>query len=439
MKRTAARKLCVIGISVASLLVTMNASAQTIYDVNSTADLVDSNLLAVSCNTVENTCTLRAAVMQANRVGGDVMINVPAGTYFLGMPTADDEGSGDVNLTPPQSPFNPVITIKGAGSALTIIDGNATDRVLSVATGRTAVLDSLTIQNGFFHGEGGGINNEGILTLTNVVVRANHTTEYCGGGIHNVGQLGVYSSTIGFNYSETGVGGGVCSDGGSGPVGLTIVKSTIDQNLARLGGGIYNTNGAVVVMINSTISENYASKDAGGIFSYGTINIYNSTIAFNQADSDADHVGKGGGIYSETSGTFNLRNSVVAGNYLNSIPHIPDDCNGAVGSYGVNRFGVVAGCSITHIGAGSVDTAIGSLTELGPLRDNGGPTRTHALVPPSIMIDGGGSAGGCLDSNSNPITVDQRGRSRVMIGLACDIGAFEYDEFIFHNGFEGSG
>jgi len=53
------------------------------------------------------------------------------------------------------------------------------------------------------------------------------------------------------------------------------------------------------------------------------------------------------------------------------------------------------------------------------------------------MVDGAGSAGGCVDSNNNALTVDQRGRSRVMIGLGCDIGAFEYDPGdIFISGFQ---
>jgi hypothetical protein len=438
VKTTFARKFRVIGISVASLLMAMNASAEVIYDVNSNADLIDNDLLVATCNTAANTCTLRAAVMQANRIGGDVTINVPAGTYFLGKPTADAEGSGDLNLNAP-SVSNAVITITGKGPALTIIDGSGTDRVLSVAAGRTAVLGSLTIQHGDFHGEGGGINNEGILTLTNVVVRGNHSTEYCGGGIHNVGQLGVYSSTIGSNVSDTGIGGGVCSNGAAGPVGLTIVKSTIDHNFARSGGGIYNTNGAVVVMINSTISGNYANTDGGGIYSYGTINIYNSTIAFNQADADGDLVGKGGGIYSDASGgTFNLRNSVVAGNYHGPTLQVPDDCNGAFGSYGVNKFWVIDGCSITQFLPGNVWTGMESLAELGPLHDNGGPTRTHALVPPSSLVDGGEPTQGCVDSNNHELTIDQRGSSRVMTGFGCDIGAFEYDEFIFQNGFDRS-
>jgi hypothetical protein len=66
---------------------------------------------------------------------------------------------------------------------------------------------------------------------------------------------------------------------------------------------------------------------------------------------------------------------------------------------------------------------------LGPLQDNGGPTRTQALMPDSPAIDAGNNTAG--------FTYDQRltGFKRV-VGGAADIGAFEYDpDIIFVNGF----
>ncbi len=55
---------------------------------------------------------------------------------------------------------------------------------------------------------------------------------------------------------------------------------------------------------------------------------------------------------------------------------------------------------------------------LGPLRNNGGPTLTHALLWGSPAIDGGSNAG-C------PAT-DQRGVARPQRGT-CDIGALEFN------------
>ena len=53
---------------------------------------------------------------------------------------------------------------------------------------------------------------------------------------------------------------------------------------------------------------------------------------------------------------------------------------------------------------------------LGPLKNNGGPTETHALLPGSPAIDAG-------DDRVTPPT-DQRGEPRPQ-GAASDIGAYE--------------
>jgi len=56
---------------------------------------------------------------------------------------------------------------------------------------------------------------------------------------------------------------------------------------------------------------------------------------------------------------------------------------------------------------------------LAALADNGGPTRTHALAGSSPAVD---AATEC------DVTVDQRYVSRPQ-GAACDIGAFEFDDY----------
>jgi hypothetical protein len=234
--------------------------------------------------------------------------------------------------------------------------------------------------------------------------------------------------------TATEAGGGLASFYGESGV----QQSTISGNLARHGGGI--TNASSLYVANSTISGNHADDDGGGIENTGTANVFNATIVFNQANADTNAAGNGGGFYNSPGGSFSLRNSVVAGNYL-SAPPIDDDCWGAFDSYGRNKYWVAgggAGCNRTHVGPGS-DTLLLSLGELGPLQDNGGPTQTHALVFPSNMIDGAESTLGCIDDNVDtsvsPLPYDQRGYPRVN-GVRCDIGAFELQESIFANGFQ---
>jgi hypothetical protein len=66
---------------------------------------------------------------------------------------------------------------------------------------------------------------------------------------------------------------------------------------------------------------------------------------------------------------------------------------------------------------------------LGPLRDNGGPTRTHALYSRSPAIDAGGGTP----------NYDQRGSGYARkAGAGIDIGAYEVQaDVVFTGGFEG--
>ena len=122
----------------APLIATPAANAQqppalVVYNVNTVADLVDDNVADGICHTSANTCSLRAAVMQANHLGtpGIVRIQVPAGTYVLSrLPNASNgEDSGDLNLTAPLSAAQSIAII-GAGATSTFIDGNLSDGVI---------------------------------------------------------------------------------------------------------------------------------------------------------------------------------------------------------------------------------------------------------------------------------------------------------------------
>jgi hypothetical protein len=141
-------------------------------------------------------------------------------------------------------------------------------------------------------------------------------------------------------------------------------------------------------------------------------------------------------VYNYGGGTFNLRSTVVAGNILNRETFWDDDCAGALGSYGRNKFWRL--CTITQNGVGDY-TLLGSLSELAPLANNGGPTRTHAIVAPSDMIDGAEPIFGCRDKTGSVILADQRGFAR-SVGVRCDIGSFELGasdpSLIFVDGFE---
>lgn len=128
------------------------------------------------------------------------------------------------HLTPPVD-----VTIKGAGTAATLVDGGGNGTVLTIAAGRTVTVANLTLQNGYTTNCGGGISNSGALALGRVSVTGNR-----------------FVSTP---VETPGLGGGVCNNGT-----LTITASTISSNTAEGGGGIYNTG--VLTVYTSTIANN---------------------------------------------------------------------------------------------------------------------------------------------------------------------------------------
>ncbi|MEO5622751.1 MAG: choice-of-anchor Q domain-containing protein [Dokdonella sp.] len=422
-----------------ALLFAPEVFAVQTFTVNSTLDQVDDNTSDTVCHTAANTCTLRAAVMQANRAptaGATIML--PAGVYTLTRLPVNDDGddSGDLNMTTPVNDSGP-ISLVGAGVATTVIDANRIDRILHVGVSRTASVSGVTFRHGYSSANGGGIFNEGILTLDGVVVTANE--DIVGGGITNFGSLIVHASTVSLNIAM--YGGGIDNDGD-----IAMNASTIAFNTAREGGGIENLG--TMALVNTTIAGNDAINDGGGFMAtnFSTTHIYNSTIAYNDADQDRDGIGFGGGVYISTTANFNLRNTLLAGNTVENTP-IYDDCDGdgQLVSYGRNVLGTdastLSGCNIVP-SSGSLWDNLNSLNFLGGLASNGGPTPTIALINGNNSIDAGDPAFGfgCRDQNSAPITVDQRGFARPA-GSFCDIGAFEYgavnpvDE-IFKNGFE---
>jgi hypothetical protein len=106
-------------------LASASALAATPIAVTETTDAP----LAPSVSTCESTdaakgCTLRAAVELADAQGGEVTIDVPAGTYKETAiePTLVIEDHAEV-------------TISGAGAEKTIIEGEAKARVLEVQEG----------------------------------------------------------------------------------------------------------------------------------------------------------------------------------------------------------------------------------------------------------------------------------------------------------------
>ncbi len=371
--------------------------------------------------------------------------------------------------------------IDGPGVGLLSISGSNLVQVIQVAAGATAAISGVTITGGHAassgpDANGGGIDNEGMLTVSNCVIVGNTASGAgAGGGIYNNGPMTITGSTISDNsVSGGGFGGGISnqddltmtdctvadntvsgfgngggidnentlnatgctfSSNATGTQGsgggifnqsnLVLLDSTVASNSAGYGGGIYNNGSLVVDVVNCTVAYNSASAagNGGGLCDFGLLTVVNSTIAYNTTAAPD----QGGGLY-VGGGTATLDNSIIAQNTSGSAG-TPDDLvaagGGAVSPASADNLvgtggsaGLVAGTNGNQVGVAN--------SGLGPLANNGGPTATIALLPASRAQSKGSVALAVDPATGQPLTTDERGAGfvRTQSG-AVDIGAFE--------------
>ena len=369
-------------------------------------------------------CSLREAVIAANTAVGPDSITLPADTFTLTIADAsaadeDAAATGDLDITSN-------ITLGGAGASTTIIQagtslGTSVGCVFEIGAAGNAAISGVTVRNGSRIGssDAGGINNNGILTVTNSTVSGNQAYYY--GGIGNSGTLTVTNSTVSGNQGNFG--------GGIGNFGtLTVTNSTVSGNQSgNSGGGIANSG--TLTMTNSTVSGNQSDGSGGGIANYNTLTLINSTIAANTADINNDGIGRGG-VYNASAANVKttFRNTLIGNNTKGTVTFAKSDCDGTLVSQGYNLIESTDGCTITGNTTGNVT---GQGPWLGALKDNGGPTFTQQLllrlgeiVPDSPALNAGDPAG-CTTADGTPLATDQRGVARPQ-GVRCDIGAFEF-------------
>jgi hypothetical protein len=241
--------------------------------------------------------------------------------------------------------------------------------------------------------------------------------------VTNEGALTLSEDTVSGNQSLAGGVLNTTPPGSSTPASLTILDSTVSGNAARNGGGVQSTagseaSGAVALrIVNSTIAENLALGDGGGVAvlqgAGSTAEIVNSTISGNHAQS-------GGGIYAASA--VSLSNTLLA---ANTARFGDADCRseGAAvsdGTNGHNLLGDGNGCPLTNRTDG--DLVGVPRPGLLALADNGGATDTVALQSSSPAI-GAGSPESCL---AGPVSdLDQRGYRRRTRTRGCDVGALD--------------
>lgn len=246
----------------------------------------------------------------------------------------------------------------------------------------------------------------GIFANTVVLYRSHVYGNYAswGGGIHASQGLTASYSLIHGNRGAS-VGGGVYIEAGD----LVINKSTISGNRidgddaythGPYGGGIFAAADARVVLVDSTLSGNYA-PETGAALIEGPATIIHSTVSANEADL----CGLFGVLH---AGRLRIESSILAANLC------PEPAGFETTAFGITGSHNLIGASRNPVPADTLSAD----PRLLPLAENGGPVRTHALRSDSPAIDRGG----------NPLqrAYDQRGPGFPRVrGAAADIGATE--------------
>jgi hypothetical protein len=322
----------------------------------------------------------------------------------------------------------------------------------NVSLTNVRVSDCIAHVRGANYAEGGGIAVVHNLKLRGSIVSGNQAVGLTsgsggsvaiGGGIAAAGNIYAFQSTISGNYatgptlaSPIGVGGGLYAHGG-----VNIRYSTISGNVAGKGiGGFFVNGGYQAEFVGSTISGNaapYGVIGGGAIANTSNVYFYNSTLAFNTAAAAsygasvyaAGLAVKGVGVSSGKTVPVILTSTIMSNNTYADPPVGYDfSISAAQGPVSVSGSKNL----VLHSSASLPTNTQHGCPLLGPLRDNGGPTFTHALLSRSPAIDNGFSS---FAGN------DQRGTGFMRESPTGypDIGAYEVQktDIVFNAGFDG--
>src|SRR5918992_1865832 len=294
------------------------AATPPAFIVDDVADRVDANIGNGVCKTVANTCSLRAAIQEANsRAGADEILILP-GTYPISLAPINENAAnvGDYEILDP-------VTIQKAPGYLgdVVIDGGnplpgapviarGIDRLFEIHPGAGDVaFKNLTLQNGFSPEEGGAIQNWslGKLTLEGVTVKDNYA-EKAGGGLNHAdvndyewvtepetlallpyGRVEIKNST--FTGNGAGDGGAAINNVSGGTIAISD-GSVITLNPGAIKPDPLDPEEFVLVDPSDYPIDSSAISNQARWEGVGTVKINNSTVSLNASE------GSGAGISS---------------------------------------------------------------------------------------------------------------------------------------------
>jgi Bacterial Ig-like domain (group 3)/Chitobiase/beta-hexosaminidase C-terminal domain/FG-GAP-like repeat len=265
---------------------TVSGSVQT-YVVATTADSSGIGGVPANCTgSVNPNCSLRDALAAAAADGAG---NITFATPLFATPQTITLTS--IGLFIPSS-----TAIIGPAAGLTVYGAAAGQYQWSVFNVNNAVLNAsisnLTITgNTLYMYAGGGINNDGQLTVSNSSITGNAVVNLLGfstggAGIANSGIMTIRNSTVSGNLMygnrESGSGGGIANVGT-----LTVINSSISGNDVSCEGGCGNIGGGIandgtLILMGSTVQGNTAARAGygSGIINLGVM-VASSTSVIN--------------------------------------------------------------------------------------------------------------------------------------------------------------
>jgi CSLREA domain-containing protein len=278
-------------------------------------------------------------------------------------------------------------------------------------------VDGLTVQNSSLTGNTAASGDGGaIYALSSAYIHDSYLADNSadnGGAVYgNSANVTVESSSISGNTASN-KGGGVRTYYGT----LDVSDSTFAYNVAtKAGGGISVESDALATIRNSTISGNSAVGQPGVVTAFGGgisaryhsggMEIEFSTIVNNSAADDA------GGISSSNGVTLN--NSILANNTAMYYGDVFDEL--------AANFSLIGNSDNGTGGVSGTGNLLDVDPQLEPLADNGGMMLTHSPMPGSLVFEAG-------DPTAQPGVgdtplFDQRGFDRLVLDRV-DIGAIE--------------
>jgi predicted outer membrane repeat protein len=383
-------------------------------------------------------CNLREAITAANDYA--IFRDCPAGN---GADTIVITATGTILLNSILPNITEAVSIIGPGADSLTIDADETYRIFrfdSAEPGEQFRLEKMTLLDGLRSFEPAAVYvlDDVDLVMEDMVISGMRLNPNGSGAVSGQNaSITIRRSTFFNNGSDNGSGSAIQV---SSSTTVVIEDSTFENNFVNdstnVGGAISIGNGCNVTIRRSTFSGNTAGDRGGAIAMFASnavLNIESSTFANNSA-------GNSGGAIDINAGTVSIKNSLFAFNQISGVVvgdptrNINLTGSGVINTLGYNAIADNSGAAVVfpagapNVNDDYVGTALATLNvQIGLIGDNGGPTRTHAILPGSPLIDAGSCTGEPYDQRRYSNLAGGRIVDRPVANAddGCDIGAFE--------------